>query len=317
MFDINDYGLTVKQLYYEIVNDLGENNLIIGIDDTMTNGGKFYKLPNGNYSIKIASNSQNDFVLSHELLHVCIGVNQTIPTMVHFDNSKDNVCEPLGILFNSLLEHKYIFTKQKSLGIDGYNDYINESYNKIIEARQFISDDINENFMIIIRLITFINDLTPSCLDKPISNYCKTIEESMPQMYEIAYNFLKIHMNKDKETPYYLRKAIVQFIDNFISLFEFNMSFIKYDINVMLSVRENQLYMPANTVLDLLLCEEKSYFATKFDKQSICNIKWTFPLSEVSKRRDSLENIKLGELLEMYHIEYYIDDRKGAWYLKQ
>jgi hypothetical protein len=95
------------------------------------------------------------------------------------------------------------------------------------------------------------------------------------------------------------------------------MSFTKYDISVWLSVRESQLLMPANTVIDLLICEGKSYFATKFDKQSICNIKWNFPLGEVPQRRNMLANISLGKLLEMYKIKYYIDDRRGNWYLKQ
>ncbi|MEL7656375.1 MAG: hypothetical protein AAGU75_10765, partial [Bacillota bacterium] len=134
MFDINDYGVAVKKIYEEVVNDLGENKLNINIDDTKPNGGVFYKLPSGDYLIQIAPNSQNDFVLSHELLHVRISAKQTIPSMVYFDNSKDNVCEPLGILFNSLLDHQYIFNEQRVLGIEGYDLYINEFYNSIIDA---------------------------------------------------------------------------------------------------------------------------------------------------------------------------------------
>ena len=107
MFEISEYSDKVQKLYDEVNNKLN-NNLEVEIVDMQTEGGKFYQTTDGKYIIRIGKNHQNDFVLSHELLHISISAHQILPSIVRFDNTRDNVCEPLAIMLNSLIDHKYI-----------------------------------------------------------------------------------------------------------------------------------------------------------------------------------------------------------------
>ena len=165
-----------------------------------------------------------------------------------------------------------IYERQAEIGIEGYNNYIDRRYESIINLSKSISENMDENFRIITEVVTFLGDIDTCILNKSKEEYYTGIEKSIPDIYNIAIDIVKLYSDKKLNTPYYIRKSISRISDRFIEIINYDISFVKYSINVLLSVRENQLHMPASTVLTLLQCEQKSYFATKYDEQSICNI---------------------------------------------
>lgn len=168
----------------------------------------------GNFNVFVPENSLNDYIISHELLHI-LSKYHGMPRMVR--TLDEGIIAFIGAELQGYLEHNWILSEQKRLGlqIDEYEQY-----------RSFIENLEEEtNTQINVKRIAVLNNIirTYPELFQEFRDYFK---RKIPKTLQLSERIMSHYPDKDILTYFESKRATVKAIK------EWQKIFIENNINV-------------------------------------------------------------------------------------
>lgn len=305
----------VWKLYEEVKNNSNLNSLEIFMEKPyFSNGNATYTSDGkGNFKLYITPEYYNDFVFSHELLHLYIKVKGILPSLTSWDEKEaTDTIRYLSILLTDLIDHKWIINEQRRRGILGEKQFVEKAYNNIINLKYQETGNPSEDFLMIEYMYTIMNDY-PEYFD----TYKKIISEKFPSSLKCVNELLEERLEEEIISPYYARRYIVKKINKFIELFSKdngNYSFIREEITVKPVFRESQLDVGASALLGVAGSYNDYYFLYTLSDNIKCSPYFKSPIRSIKEFKSFLSKITLRQLLDKISLPYYIDDRKSNWH---
>lgn len=306
----------ILKLYEEVTKSLEGRTLQVVMQRPPIGNSEAQYIHNdkGNFEIYITPELYSDYIFSHELLHVYIAANGTLPILTSFDKNADETSKSLVLLLNGITQHKWIMNEQRRRNILGEKEFFKSKLTNLMDMSYNESSIASENFNIINTIYEFINNYY---------EHINTIEESLGKKYPLSLAYAKElfeeQSNYDLSSPFYARRYIVRIINKWIEWFAKDgqqHDFLKREIVVKPVFSERQLNTVAEAVLGMDRRNDGAYcFYTKVDNQKCCpNFKPN--INSLDQGKKILNVNVLSLLLDKLELPYYIDDRKGNWIRK-
>ena len=308
--DINDISLSkpMVKLLDEVKSSLCNNIVDININDDIDydisriGGGASAKiLSNGDWKIDICQSEPFiEYVLSHELLHVLLGVKG----FPHVYMSNNFICGQfswdIGQLLNNTVHHKIIIKEQLDRGFD-----IGEAQEKklrdVADTWQIIPNLSDQTMWHIIAFTSFMIEA-----EDYLSEYGPKIESKNPSLYKHSKFLYDVICSTSYDNPFSTIKSLVKTFKKFdellvandiepLKLFErIEVTFIPSRQQLQLNV--SQVFDPRTTQNnDLLLF-------TKSDGQ----LSFVFPTNDVESLKKDISNMTVEDLFREANIKYVI-----------
>lgn len=314
--DESNIGKNVIELKNQLFKKLEKTNHELEIKlqkPKISNGIGNYIYQNGKYEIYITPEYLNDYILSHELLHVYDNVYHKTPSLVSWSETATNTSIEIAILLSDLLSHKWIINEQSRRKILGKDEFIDSFISGVNQLTYEESEEFTSNFTLILKIYTILNDYP---------EYNKKLIEIINKKYPISLGYamelLGEKINKELISPYEARKFVLRKINKFIELFyrdNKNCNFLKEEVIVRPVIRNIQMERLAETIFDIKLNYDGTYYLITTVGQQRCspNLSPIDKKVNIAQLKDMISKIRIGELADKLPIPYFIDNRQGEW----
>lgn len=303
--DFKQYMSTeLRNLYDEVINGLNDSTLeIIMKQPYFSNSvASYIHDEKGNYKIYINPNFYTEYIFSHELLHVYIGIKNIVPVLTSFNHDDEEISKYLAIMLNDVVQHRWIIEEQRRRNIKGEEEFINEFISNLINNEYIESNKVSEDFNMINTLYTFMNDYP---------NYIGKLEEYFDERYSFSMKYAKELFHEqskyDLTSPFYARRYIIKAIDMWIEWLykeDYDCKYLKREICVKPVFSEQQKGARANATVGIDKCGNMYYLYTNVGLQK-CSPNFTANINSLKQGRDMLSKKTLGQLINEIKLPHY------------
>lgn len=264
----------------------------------------------GNYEIYVDPKYLKDFVFSHELLHIDIKENASIPELITIEEGAGDTSRYIALLHMDAVEHKWILAEQRRMGINGEKDYVQEFFANLLEQEYKEAGNITGDFLLTGYLFSFMNDFP-----EHIELCQKKLQDKYPVAAKNASEIVNDLPDLSSFTPYYLKRYIVKSINKWIELLSrdyLNCNFIRQDIIVPAVFRDIQLDVQAEALIGIFGEMEKYFLYTLADYQK-CGPNYSPDKTPIEYIQDLIATETVRAVFEELELSYYLDNRDGTW----
>lgn len=298
------FSKNIKAIINEAREILHPHLLYIYVTDERFWGaaGTGEETSNGDFIIKIHKDHLNEYVLSHELLHICSKRHGMVPMVSSINDN--SLAELIAMALQSYLEHKWIISEQLRIGISIDDDHRFDDLLKHIEEKDFIQH---------IQKVLILNDMIRTHPELYMSRR-DTYIKAIPRVVEHSERIMRFYSENEIYSIFEAKRITVKAIKELQKIFDENnvdIGNLSFTIIVAPVFSTSQMERMANASLDYIpnaiqnrqTGEIIDIICTSSDGQC-CGMFLHNSLSHATET--ALRSLKLSEFVEKTSIPFHI-----------